>query len=146
MAIKVTLRGLGEVRAALPEIPKTLERAVLERMSQIAYDEAYGGATRHNQTGALSRRLFNRAIPGGREVGHDLQRAPHALFVNWGTRPHIIRPKDKKSLRWAAGGRFIFAKFVKHPGYVGDPYLVRAADAAIRQFAAIVEDALKEAR
>jgi hypothetical protein len=33
---------------------------------------------------------------------------------------------------------------VNHPGYRGDAYLARAADDAVRQFAAIVDRALKE--
>ena len=63
------------------------------------------GAGRHFKTGALFRSLYNRSIPHGREVGHDPQAAPHALFVNFGTRAHRIYPKSKKALRWAAVAR-----------------------------------------
>ncbi len=40
------------------------------------------------------------------------------LYLEEGTKPHIIRPKDKKSLRWkvGSGDRFAFAKEVHHPG------------------------------
>jgi phage gpG-like protein len=32
------------------------------------------------------------------------------------TRPHLIKARNGKSLRFALGGRLIFAKSVKHPG------------------------------
>jgi hypothetical protein len=140
MAITVRFLGISEARGLFEQLPKRLERQTILRMSQIAYDEAQAGAGRHHKTGALFRSLYNRQIPNGREVGHDPDAAPHALFVNFGTRPHVIRPKEKKALRWSAGGKFIFAKAVNHPGYAGDPYMVRAADESIRQFTTIIDE------
>ena len=144
MAIQVRINGADTLAKDLQALPVKLEASVLRQMSQIAYDRAQAGAGRHSKTGALFRSLYNRSIPHGREVGHDPQLAPHALFVNFGTKPHKIYPKNKKALRWAGGGAFHFAKFVNHPGYRGDNYMQRAADAAIVQFTAIVTAAIKE--
>ena len=144
MSIQVRINGVDTLRGELLELPKSLEASVLRQMSQIAFDKAEQGAGRHFKTGALLQSLYNRAIPHGREVGHDPQRAPHALFVNFGTKPHRIYPKNKKALRWASGGAFHFAKWVAHPGYRGDNYMQAAADAAIAQFATIVSNAMKE--
>lgn len=144
MSIQVRILGVDALMQDLQALPVKMEASVLRQMSQIAYDRAQEGAGRHSKTGALFRSLYNRSIPHGREVGHDPRLAPHALFVNFGTRPHKIYPKDKKALRWAGGGAFHFAKFVNHPGYRGDNYMQRAADAAIVQFTAIVTAAIKE--
>lgn len=144
MGIKVTIDGVEKLVGDVGRLMSALEKAVILRMSQVAYDSMQQGAGRHSKTGALFRSLYNRSIPHGREVGHDPRLAPHALFVNFGTRPHKIYPKDKKALRWAGGGAFHFAKFVNHPGYRGDNYMQRAADAAIVQFTAIVTAAIKE--
>jgi len=40
------------------------------------------------------------------------------LYLEEGTAPHVIRPKNKKALRWKTGGgdKFAFAKEVHHPG------------------------------
>jgi len=38
------------------------------------------------------------------------------LFLEEGTKPHIITPKNKKSLRWKKGNKEFFAKKVNHPG------------------------------
>ncbi|MDY4155083.1 MAG: hypothetical protein SPH77_00640 [Campylobacter sp.] len=45
-----------------------------------------------------------------------------ALFSLY-TKPHEIKPKTRKFLRWVVSSEFIFAKKVKHPGYKGDPFL-----------------------
>lgn len=161
--IRIEVAGVEEVNHRLQEVPKKLEREVLREMSQIVYDEALQRIDKHTKTGALRQSLYNRAIPGGREIGNDPGRAPHAKFVHWPTKPHLIKPKEggrytsyknedgktirkdikkggreRKMLRWTAGGQFIFAKFVRHPGYKGDPYLVHAAREAIRRMPEIV--------
>ena len=144
MAIQIRVNGVDAAKGQLRSLPEAIEASVIRQMAQIAYDSAERGADAHTKTGAMRQSLFARAIPKGREVGHDLQRAPHALFVQFGTRPHVITPSKKKALRWPAGGAFVFAKRVNHPGYRGDAYLARAADDAVRQFAAIVDRALQE--
>ena len=144
MAIQIRVNGIDAAKGQLRPLPEAIEASVIRQMAQIAYDSAERGADAHTKTGAMRQSLFARAIPKGREVGHDLQRAPHALFVQFGTRPHVITPSKKKALRWPAGGAFAFATRVNHPGYRGDAYLARAADDAVRQFAAIVDRALKE--
>lgn len=145
MPIKVTIPNTKEMLRELANIEPTVERVAIAGMSQIAYDAMLSGAERHHKKGALVQSTYNKPITGGREVGHDPQRAPHALFVVFGTRPHKIVPNKKKMLRWAGGGGFHFARFVNHPGYIGDPYVVRAADDAVRAFASIVDQAIRKA-
>lgn len=57
------------------------------------------------------------------KIGSDVFYAP---FVNDGTRPHIIRPKNKQYLRFTVGGRVVYAKVVHHPGTKPNPFLDRA--------------------
>lgn len=54
--------------------------------------------------------------------------APYGLFMEVGTRPHIIRPKRPDGwLRWIdRDGRVRFAKVVHHPGTRPYAYLRRA--------------------
>lgn len=51
------------------------------------------------------------------------------IYLHQGTRAYIIEPRTKKVLRWAAGGDFVFAKRVQHPGIKEDPFIFNAADA-----------------
>lgn len=142
--IKVTISGIDGVQAELGKLADAPQKAVKE-FAQRVHDLAEIGADKHTDTGALFRSLYLRSIPKGWEVGHDLQMAPHAVFVHWGTKPHVIRPKNRKALRWVpkGGGSFAFAKEVNHPGYKGDPWLSRAAADAMREFPAMVQKHLK---
>ncbi|MEU4584873.1 hypothetical protein AB0F92_22700 [Kitasatospora aureofaciens] len=51
---------------------------------------------------------------------------PATRYVVEGTRPHIIRPRRAKALRFEIGGRTVFAKVVHHPGTRANPFLQRA--------------------
>jgi len=58
--------------------------------------------------------------------------------VEYGTGPHIIRPRDAQFLRFSIGGHLVFAHEVHHPGTAPQPYLGPAADKHFPQ----LEDAL----
>ena len=71
--------------------------------------------------------------------------ADYAAFVERGTRPHEIRPRNRKVLRFAAdagsarlsgsprkGGRVRFAKRVQHPGTRAQPFMVPGAQKALQ--------------
>jgi phage gpG-like protein len=61
----------------------------------------------------------------GAVVGTNKQ---YAASMEFGSKPHIIRPINKKMLRWWNGNMFIFAKEVHHPGTKGFFFLTRAAE------------------
>jgi hypothetical protein len=56
-------------------------------------------------------------------------RAPYAVFVHEGTRPHIIRVRSAKVL--TDGVRF-FGPQVRHPGTRAQPFLTQALQIAGR--------------
>lgn len=142
--IELNIQGIEAIRATFARLVPEVQSKVLKGLAQVAFDTAQRQVDTHTQTGALARSLRLRSDgDDGWIIGHDQQHAPYAPFVHFGTRPHIIRPREKKSLRWpsGAGGKtgFVFAKWAKHPGFSGDPWLVQAADEAVRQFDAIVK-------
>ncbi|MGC4947698.1 hypothetical protein ACLQ2N_16070 [Streptomyces sp. DT224] len=51
---------------------------------------------------------------------------PAVHYVLNGTRPHIIRPRRKKALRFEVGGRVVFARVVHHPGTKPNDFMKRA--------------------
>jgi hypothetical protein len=51
---------------------------------------------------------------------------PAVHFVLRGTRPHIIRPRRAKALRFEVGGGVVFAKVVRHPGTRANDFMGRA--------------------
>lgn len=50
----------------------------------------------------------------------------YAQMVHDGTRPHIIRPRNARSLRFVVGGQVVYARVVHHPGTRARPFLDRA--------------------
>lgn len=69
------------------------------------------------------------SLRGVVSVGSDLE---YAGFVNDGTRPHTIRPRRAKALRFVVGGQVVYARVVHHPGTRARPFL----DRALREVAA----------
>ena len=53
----------------------------------------------------------------------DFYMPDYALFVEYGTQPHIIRPKNGKALHWKNGSKDIFATEVHHPGTTAQPFI-----------------------
>lgn len=51
---------------------------------------------------------------------------PATMFVIKGTRPHIIRPRYRKVLKFTTNGRTVFAKIVHHPGTKKNDFLTKA--------------------
>jgi len=72
-------------------------------------------------------RIFS--LRGSVKVGSDLE---YAGWVNDGTAPHVIRPRNRQVLKFTVGGRTVFAKVVNHPGTRANPFL----DRALREVAA----------
>jgi hypothetical protein len=68
-----------------------------------------------------------RSFPGTLQVKEDVisyTLPEYAKFVEFGTRPHIILPKNKTSLKFkVAGGQEILTKRVEHPGTRPNPFI-----------------------
>lgn len=126
--ITVNITGTDQVRATFSRLSDIMQRQAIAATAVKVEEYAEQQASRHSKTGALVGSLKKARLPNGSwEVYHDPRMAPHAMFVHWGTKPHTIKPKNKKMLRWANGGRFHFAKAVQHPGTKADPWFTRAA-------------------
>ena len=117
------------------------KRAVAKLADEI-YQNAFNRADAHTQTGVMLSALYNRKKSDLRyEVGIDNKRASYGIFVHNGTKPHEIKAKNRKFLRWVPGSEFIFAtqrvrvaKKVKHPGYKGDAFFELAIKQEVPKF------------
>lgn len=141
--ITLNIAGTTDLQDKLTRLSKDgfgVDR-VLQVIAQRVFDNVIAGAEKHSKTGNMVRSFGTGAkrIPNGYRIEADLQFAPETLFVNFGTRPHKIYPKDKKALRWVSGNGFMFAKFINHPGYKGDPFMQSAVDTVMRDFDQIVK-------
>ena len=133
------IRGIPHLRARLEAI--TPNRDLLRTIALSAVREQKLLALR--KTGNLGRSIHIGAVTPTR--AETIASADYAIHVERGTRPHEIRPRNRKALRWAAstadarlsgtprtGGRVRFAKRVQHPGTRAQPFMVPGAQKAIQ--------------
>lgn len=76
------------------------------------------------RTGELRDSIGSSVSSNGATVRLDVfATAPHARFLEEGTRPHVITPRNGRALRFQAGGRTVFATRVQHPGTAATNFL-----------------------
>lgn len=73
-------------------------------------------------TGRLRSSIVSRAEGSGREVGYVIgSNVNYAAAVEYGTSPHVIKPKNKKALWWPGAAHPVAQ--VNHPGSAAKPFL-----------------------
>jgi hypothetical protein len=135
----IGLQGEAQLRARLTAL-KDSPRGILRQWQIGTVAEAKLAVPR--KTGHLGRSI--RA--GNLFSDHAVVEATvnYAAYVEYGTRAHIIRPRNKRILRFPAnghsarltgsvrrGGDAVFAREVHHPGTKPRPFLVPGARAAL---------------
>lgn len=122
-------RRLNAIKSGRPVLQTIQLRAVAEAKKRVK--RKTGHTARTIAPGSLTDRF---AI---------VQAAGAAVYLEFDTKPHTIKPRKKSVLSWTAnkrlsgrartaGGRRFFAKLVHHPGTKAQPFLIPAAIAAIR--------------
>jgi hypothetical protein len=122
--------------AASREMAKAIRDATLLLEGNVAKEAPV-------KTGNLRGRISHRISPTRGEVFTTVK---YAQAVHEGTRPHIIRPRRAKALRFRGGdGKFIFAKSVNHPGTKGNPFFTRATEKTLPKIREFFRAALRRA-
>jgi HK97 gp10 family phage protein len=58
---------------------------------------------------------------------------PYAIYVEYGTAPHEIRPVNASVLRFEVEGKIVFTPIVHHPGTRAQPFIRETAEATIQK-------------
>lgn len=74
-----------------------------------------------NQTGNLRRSINRRVFSGLKGIVSTDEK--YGEYVEFGTRPHTIYPKNKKMLAFKVGGKMVFARKVNHKGSRPYPFM-----------------------
>lgn len=93
------------------------------------------------RTGRLRQSIAIREQSNSITVGPDTE---YAEFVEFGTRPHVIKPKNKKALAFMAGGQMVVVKQVNHPGTKAKPFVRPAFEAWVDSLGGLVAEAQVE--
>lgn len=117
----------SEYRTLVGRSWDTIERA-MDRAVEFAAQEGAEHARRVGQyqdrTGRLRSGIVAQFVSGGRSVTWEiLSPAPYSVYVENPTRPHVIRPRRARALRFEVGGQVVFAGKVNHPGTRGYPFM-----------------------
>ena len=160
-----------DVAVDLRKFDSRVERTTIALADGMRTGTLYGArkgaahARSHHQHKRRTGRLTSKANLYARieRVGRNASSAafvnttPYARFVEYPTRPHVIRPKagygtigplrrgqsrrditdigtHRVALRWYVGGKAVFARKVMHPGTKGFPFMRPALKVAAREF------------
>jgi HK97 gp10 family phage protein len=140
---------LGKFDGLLPHLERNLNTA-LRMAADAAANEAKVTHLYRDRTSRLTNSIAPDG-PTGSFASGTLEAvltasAPYASFVEKGTKPHVIRPRFRKALRWAAvGGGFAFSRNgVRHPGTQPTKFLENAVDKVTPKLAGeLVPDAIE---
>lgn len=90
---------------------------------------------------SMGRKLYRGGLAA--EVYNTAEYAPD---VEFGTRPHEIRPKKGKLLSWMKNGKRFFARKVNHPGTKAQPFLFPAWEEHRPQYLEEIKRELRKPR
>ena len=142
MEIKTT--NIKETFEWLKKIDKELEEKLLTEVTHEAHEKAIKYAAPHRRKGHMEAAIKRKIKKNEGEIYIDDigmlvdwkgKQVNYAAFVLFGTRPHLICPKNKKALRiFEKLDRFRFEdKCFHHPGYRGDDFMYRAIKDTFKQ-------------
>lgn len=97
------------------------ERLLLRRAERVAQ------RARELAPGTMKDHITTHVEGSGRGLAaYVVSEHPATQYVIYGTRPHIIRPRRARALRFEVGGRVVYAAYAQHPGTRPNDFLGHA--------------------
>ena len=94
------------------------------------------------KTGRLRKSIGVRRTRRGYEVVMGGSEAPYAGYVEYGVRPHLIRARRARALRFEVKGEVVYARYVMHPGSRPRAVMSRALSEASKDFGRMLSELL----
>ena len=140
MGIEISIQKRGLDIAVLPNlIGKEMRKKLNKKLIDFAYEEMRRRAPVRSGALRASIRKHVREFEG--YVGPT---APHAIYVEYGTRPHTISAVNARVLAFEVRGRMIFTPIVRHPGTKPQPFMRETAAEVKRRIPEFWEEVWKE--
>lgn len=135
--------GLGSIHRAHEHLLARTEEAVRrseERAGWHALEQIQTNAPFKRRTGNLQDSAGFKLIKVGGRILRVFDKAKYANAIEYGSRPHIIRAKNKQFLRFkGSGGQWVFRRLVHHPGNKPYKFLWKATWSAHRVLGEVLE-------
>lgn len=94
------------------------------------------------KTGRLRGSLGIKVMSDKVIIGPNVNQAPYAPYVEFGTKPHDIKPKKAGGvLVFTMNGQKVFARKVHHPGTRAQPFVVPAFEAWVDSLGTMAAEA-----
>jgi hypothetical protein len=94
------------------------------------------------KTGNLRQSLGVKVSGGMVTIGPNINQAPYAGYVEFGTKPHVIRPKKPGGvLVFTINGQKVITRKVNHPGTQPNPYVQPAFEAWVDSLGTMAAEA-----
>ncbi len=135
----VQVEGLDKLELALknyPEIAHPVFQQAINRAPDILAKYTVPGVVPY-RTGQLIQ-TFRRDVRD--LIARWFPTVRYAPYVEFGTRPHVILPKNGKALYWPGARHPV--RMVKHPGSKANPFMERIRDKATGEINATFKEAL----
>jgi HK97 gp10 family phage protein len=143
--IRITIPNLSKLSAAYKSAPQrvaTETRNAVAKTVLTIESNAKKEAPVNKQSGGGNLRQSVKGSMTGVASGKVVVEVKYGVFVEEGTRPHIIRTKSKRVLANKADKQ-IFGTVVHHPGTKANPFFARGIDKSRGVIEGYFTDALK---
>lgn len=143
---------LQPIVEAMGRFELAADRRLKQALGMFASEVAVHAKQNHDytdRTGRLTSSITDAPVTGTFATGLHVdvvaggtRGVTYASHVEFGTRPHIIRPKNRSMLRFVQGGAERFARQVRHPGTRPYRFLRNALAAKLPRANVLIEQAL----
>lgn len=142
--MKIEITNLKTTIKALEDLDKQTAKAAIRKTTQKMWENTRFFAKPHFKKGnQLEKNIRHKIkdetgivwIDDANMLVNWRGKINYVKFILYGTKPHTIKPKTKKALRFYYKNldKFIFSKTVHHPGYKGDNFLKKAIQKTFSQ-------------
>jgi len=140
--MEIKISNLSQTFNYLENLDKNSAKKIVKNLTQELYENVRFYAKPHHITGMLERNIRHKVKDLSGVVWIDDsnmlvdfkgKKINYASFVLFGSRPHLIKPKKKKAIRYINLEHFVFAKTIHHPGYKGDDFMHKALQKTIER-------------
>ncbi len=147
--IDIDLAGL---EAAVQRLASAADRRMRMALQMIADEVVVHAKQNHDyqdRTGRLTQSIRAEQVEGSFAEGFTISmlaggmRVQYAAHVEWGTRPHIIRARNARMLRFTMGGRDVFRRSVRHPGTRPYRFMQNALNAKVSRAEELIDSAME---
>ena len=138
--IKIDSSALNKFSVEVGKLSDEVKNDVRKVVKNSAFNiERNAKSSASVKTGHLRRSISTKM--GDMEATIHTSNLKYAPMVEFGTRPHIIRAKNKKALYWKGATHPV--KQVRHPGSKAKPYLIPAFEKEKDQFLEKLKEVIK---